>query len=136
MAWVNAYASFFAEMGGEWRCAWGEDRTQRRRLQRLIHGYTIAPFFFGSIVMANTAQARKRARQSIKRRADNFAFRSRVRTAIKRVRQAISAGDKAAAEAVFRESTGVIDSIAAKGIIHRNKAARHKSRLSQAIKAL
>ncbi|MBV6476789.1 MAG: 30S ribosomal protein S20 [Rhodocyclaceae bacterium] len=86
--------------------------------------------------MANTAQARKRARQAIKCRARNFSQRSELRTAIKRVRQAISAGDKAAAQKVLSESMGTIDSIADKKIIHKNKAARHKSRLSAAIKAL
>jgi small subunit ribosomal protein S20 len=86
--------------------------------------------------MANTAQARKRARQAIKRRARNFSQRSELRTAIKSVRKAIAAGDKAAAQKIFSESMGTIDSIADKKIIHKNKAARHKSRLSAAIKAL
>ncbi len=86
--------------------------------------------------MANTAQARKRARQATKQRAHNMSQRSALRTAIKKVRKAVDAGDKAAAQAVFRESQGVIDSIADKKIIHKNTAARHKSRLSSAIKAL
>ena len=86
--------------------------------------------------MANSAQARKRARQAIKRRARNFSQRSELRTAIKSVRKAIAAGDKAVAQKVLGESMGVIDSIADKKIIHKNKAARHKSRLSAAIKAL
>ncbi len=86
--------------------------------------------------MANSAQARKRARQAIKRRARNFSQRSELRTAIKRVRKAIAAGDKTAAQQVFSESMSTIDSIADKKIIHKNKAARHKSRLSAAIKAL
>jgi len=86
--------------------------------------------------MANTAQARKRARQAIKRRARNFSQRSELRTAIKRVRKAIAAGDKAAAQQALNESMSTIDSIADKKIIHKNKAARHKSRLSAAIKAL
>lgn len=86
--------------------------------------------------MANTAQARKRARQTVKRRERNFGLRSRFRTAIKDIRKAIAAGDKNVAEAVFRKSVSVIDSIAGKGIIHRNKASRHKSRLSSAIKAM
>jgi small subunit ribosomal protein S20 len=88
------------------------------------------------VVMANTAQARKRARQSIKRNAHNAAQRSALRTAIKKVRKAIAAGDKAKAEAQLRQSQGVIDSVAAKGVFHRNAAARHKSRLSAAIKAM
>ena len=86
--------------------------------------------------MANTAQARKRARQAVQRRAHNMSLRSEIRTAIKKVRKAIGAGDKTAAQAVFTESQGVIDSIADKRIIHKNTAARYKSRLSAAIKAL
>jgi small subunit ribosomal protein S20 len=86
--------------------------------------------------MANTAQAKKRALQSVKRRAHNMSLRSELRTAIKKVRKAVGAGDKAAAQAVFKESQGVIDSIADKKIIHKNAAARHKSRLCAAIKAL
>ena len=86
--------------------------------------------------MANTAQARKRARQATKRRAHNMSLRSELRTAIKKVRKAVVAGDKAAAQAVFKESQSVIDSITDKKIIHKNAAARHKSRLSAAIKAL
>lgn len=86
--------------------------------------------------MANTVQARKRARQAIQRRAHNMSLRSELRTAIKKVRKAVAAGDKNAAQSVFKESQGVIDSIADKKIIHKNAAARHKSRLSAAIKAL
>jgi small subunit ribosomal protein S20 len=86
--------------------------------------------------MANSAQARKRARQAVKQRAHNVGLRSSLRTAIKKVRKAIGAGDKAAAQAVFKESQSVIDSIADKKIIHKNTAARQKSRLSAAIKAL
>ena len=86
--------------------------------------------------MANTAQARKRSRQSIKRNAHNAAQRSELRTAIKKVRKAIAAGDKAKAEAQLRASQSVIDSVAAKGAFHRNAADRYKSRLSAAIKAM
>ena len=86
--------------------------------------------------MANTIQARKRARQAIKSRARNFSQRSELRSAIKSVRKAIAAGDKVAAQKVFGESMSTIDSISDKKIIHKNKAARHKSRLSAAIKAL
>jgi small subunit ribosomal protein S20 len=86
--------------------------------------------------MANTAQARKRAQQATKSRAQNMSQRSELRTAIKKVRKAVVAGDKTAAQAVFKESQGIIDSIADKNIIHKNAAARHKSRLSAAIKAL
>ncbi|HCX32997.1 MAG TPA: 30S ribosomal protein S20 [Rhodocyclaceae bacterium] len=86
--------------------------------------------------MANTAQARKRARQALVRRAHNVSLRSTLRTAIKGVRKAIAAGDKAQAQAAFRDAQGVIDSIASKRIVHKNAAARSKSRLSAAIKAL
>jgi small subunit ribosomal protein S20 len=86
--------------------------------------------------MANTAQARKRARQADKVRALNTSLRSRLRTAIKAVRKAVETGDKAAAQAVFQQSQSVIDSIADKKIVHKNAVARHKSRLSAAIKAM
>lgn len=86
--------------------------------------------------MANTAQARKRARQNSDQRELNMSLRSSLRTAIKKVRKAIDAGDKTAAQAEFKTSMCVIDSIADKKIVHKNKAARHKSRLSGAIKAM
>jgi small subunit ribosomal protein S20 len=86
--------------------------------------------------MANIASARKAARQSVKRRALNASQRSELRSAIKRVRKAIDAGDKAAARAMLSASTKIIDTIADKKIIHKNKASRHKSRLSAAIKAM
>ena len=86
--------------------------------------------------MANSAQARKRARQSEKQRMHNASLRSELRTAIKKVKKAIAAGDKAAAQSVFQSSVGTVDSIADKKIIHKNKEARHKSRLSAAIKAM
>lgn len=86
--------------------------------------------------MANTAQAKKRVRQNDKRRERNSGLRSKLRTAIKSVRKAIVAGDKDLAEIVFKKSVSVIDSIAGKGIIHKNKASRHKSRLSGAVKAM
>ncbi len=86
--------------------------------------------------MANTTQARKRARQAVAQRVHNMSLRSTLRTAIKRVAKAIEAGDKAAAAATFQASASVIDRIADKKIIHKNKAARHKSRLAQAIKSM
>jgi small subunit ribosomal protein S20 len=86
--------------------------------------------------MANSAQARKRARQNDKQRMHNASLRSTLRTAIKKVIKAIEAGNKEAAQAVYQASISVIDSIADKNIIHKNKAARHKSRLSSAIKAM
>jgi len=86
--------------------------------------------------MANSAQARKRARQAEKQRKHNAAQRSGLRTAIKSIIKAIAGGDKAAAQKVYNHSTSVIDSIADKKIIHKNKAARHKSRLAAAIKSM
>lgn len=86
--------------------------------------------------MANSAQARKRARQSVKQSLHNTSLRSELRTAIKRVAKAILEGDKAAAQTVYNASSSVVDSIADKKIIHKNKAARHKSRMSAAIKAM
>jgi small subunit ribosomal protein S20 len=86
--------------------------------------------------MANTKSARKAARQSIKRRVQNASMRSELRTAIKSARKAIEGGDKAAAQKVFRETMSVVDRIADKDIIHKNKAARHKSQLAARLKAL
>ena len=86
--------------------------------------------------MANSKQAAKRARQASTARDHNMSQRSELRTAVKKVVAAIAKGDKAAAEAVFKSSVSTIDSIADKKIIHKNKAARHKSRLSAAIKAI
>lgn len=86
--------------------------------------------------MANSAQARKRARQTEKQRQHNASLRSTLRTAIKKVAKAVQAGDKEAAKAVYQESVSVVDRIADKNIIHKNKASRHKSRLSAAIKAM
>ena len=86
--------------------------------------------------MANTASARKRARQSEKQRERNTSQRSEFRTAVKKVIKAVEAGDKEAAKSVYQASVSVIDSIADKKIVHKNKASRHKSRLSAAIKAM
>ncbi|TAM02465.1 MAG: 30S ribosomal protein S20, partial [Pusillimonas sp.] len=72
----------------------------------------------------------------VDRNKHNASLRSALRTSIKRVRQAIEAGDKAAATEIFQKTSGVIDRTADKNIIHKNKAARHKSRLAAAIKAL
>ena len=86
--------------------------------------------------MANTAQARKRALQASAARLHNASQRSEFRTAVKKVLKAIAAGDKAAAAAVYQESVSTIDRIADKKIFHKNKAARHKSRLAAAVKAM
>ncbi|HSD60303.1 MAG TPA: 30S ribosomal protein S20 [Burkholderiales bacterium] len=86
--------------------------------------------------MANTAQARKRAKQSLARRAHNDSLESKLRTAVKSVRKAIAGGDKAAARKALQEASSTVDSIADKNVIHKNRAARNKSRLSKAIKAM
>lgn len=86
--------------------------------------------------MANSKSAEKRARQATANRARNVAQRSTVRTAIKNVVAAVATGSKDQAAAALKAATPVIDAMARKGIIHKNKAARHKSRLAQSIKAL
>ena len=86
--------------------------------------------------MPNSAQARKRARQSLKNRAHNASLRTAFRTAVKKVLKAVEAGDKAIAQETFRQSTKVLDRIADKGVFHKIKAARHKSRLSAKIKGM
>jgi small subunit ribosomal protein S20 len=86
--------------------------------------------------VANSPQARKRARQSEKRRTHNASLRSLVRTNIKKVVAAIKTGDPEQARAAFSSAVPVIDRMADKGIIHKNKAARHKSRLNAQVKAL
>ena len=86
--------------------------------------------------MANTKSAEKAARQAEKHRARNVALRSRMRTAVRNVTTAISGGDKDAAQASFQRAVPVIDSLVSKQIIHRNKAARHKSRLAARIRAM
>lgn len=86
--------------------------------------------------MANSRSARKRARQAEKHRQHNASMRAAARTEVKRVVNAIAAGNKADAEAAFKKAQPMLDSIARRGLIHKNKAARHKSRLSAQIRAL
>jgi small subunit ribosomal protein S20 len=86
--------------------------------------------------MANSAQAKKRARQNDKQRAHNAALRTQIRTAIKKVRKAIDAGDQEAALKQMQESQSIIDRIADKKIVHKNTASRTKSKLVRAIKAM
>ena len=86
--------------------------------------------------MANTKSAEKAARQSEKHRARNVALRSRMRTAVRSVITAISGGNKGVAQTSYQKAVPVIDSLVSKQIIHRNKAARHKSRLSASIRAM
>ncbi|MCP3908882.1 MAG: 30S ribosomal protein S20 [Oceanicoccus sp.] len=86
--------------------------------------------------MANSPQAKKRARQGEKRRQHNAGLRSVVRTSIKKVLAAIATGNAEEATAAYAAAVPVIDRMADKGIIHKNKAARHKSRLNSQVKAL
>jgi small subunit ribosomal protein S20 len=86
--------------------------------------------------MANSKQAAKRAKQSTKQRAVNAGLRTQLRSAIKKVQKAIASGDAKVAETALRTEQSTIDAIADKKIIHKNKAARHKSRLAQQVKAL
>jgi len=86
--------------------------------------------------VANSPQARKRARQNDKRRAHNAGLRSLVRTKIKQVLASVNAGDASASQDAFQQAVPVIDKMVSKGIIAKNKAARHKSRLNAKVKAL
>jgi len=86
--------------------------------------------------VANSAQARKRARQAVKRRTHNASQRSLVRTVIKQVNAAVETGDAETAKTAYTKAVPVIDRMADKGIIHKNKAARHKSRLNAQVRAL
>lgn len=86
--------------------------------------------------MANTPSAAKRARQAEQRRARNASQRSIWRTYIKKVVRAIEAKDKDAAQAAYSQAVPIIDRMVTQGIIHKNKAARHKSRLNAGVRAL
>ncbi len=86
--------------------------------------------------MANSPQAKKRARQNDKVRTHNASLRSMVRTYIKKVNAAIESGDSEAAKAAYEAMVPVLDRVSDKKIFHKNKAARHKSRLNAQIKAL
>lgn len=86
--------------------------------------------------MANSPQARKRARQAESHRLRNVAHRSTVRTYIKKVVTAIESGDKEAAASALASAQPVIDKMVGKGIMHRNKAARHKSRLAARVRSM
>ncbi len=86
--------------------------------------------------MANSPQAKKRARQAEKRRVHNAGQRSRMRTFIKKVIAAVESGDKEQAQNAFKAAVPVIDSAVNKGLIHKNNAARKKSRLNARVRAL
>ena len=86
--------------------------------------------------MANTKSAEKAARQADQHRTHNVALRSRMRTAIRKVNDAVAKGSKEEAQSSYRAAVPVIDSMVNKNIIHRNQADRHKSRLAARVKAL
>jgi small subunit ribosomal protein S20 len=92
--------------------------------------------FPGDFTLANSAQARKRARQAETHRKHNQHLRSTLRTSLKKVVNAIAEGDKEKAQKAFTSGVPVIDRMADKGVIHKNKAARHKSRLNSQIQAM
>jgi small subunit ribosomal protein S20 len=87
-------------------------------------------------LVANIKSAKKRAKQTVVRNARNTSQRSMLRTAVKRVIKALDANDAAAAEAAYKSAVPILDRFSARGLIHKNKAARHKSRINARIKAL
>ena len=86
--------------------------------------------------MANIKSAKKRAKQTVVRNARNVAQRSQLRTAVKKVIKALDANDAAGATEAFATAQPLLDRFAARGLIHKNKAARHKARLTARIKAI
>lgn len=106
---------------------------------RVGRRHIVAPFEAGpqsEKYVANSASARKRAHQAETRRQQNAGQRSVVRTVIKKVQSAIGTGDYEAASGAYAAAVPVIDRMADKGILHKNKAARHKSRLNTQVHAL
>ena len=91
---------------------------------------------FTTYTMANIKSAAKRARQAETHRQHNMALRSRMRTAIKKVLKAVNAGKADEAAELYKAAVPEIDTMVSKGLVHRNKAARHKSRLNRAVKAI
>ena len=86
--------------------------------------------------MANIKSAKKRARQTVVRNARNASQRSMLRTSVKKVLKAIQANDATAAQEAYKAAEPILDRYAARGLIHKNKAARHKSRLTARIRAI
>jgi small subunit ribosomal protein S20 len=124
-----------------YRQGWARHKSQSARcVDNPAGGLHINPLFRANRtrirLVANSASAAKRARQAVKRRERNMSQISRVRTYIKNVVKAITKGDKAAAQASYQRAVPIIDSGVNKKLIHKNKAARHKSRLNARIKAM
>jgi small subunit ribosomal protein S20 len=86
--------------------------------------------------LANIKSAKKRARQAIKRRAHNVALRSKVRNSVRKVLKDIAAGDKAVAQASYKEVVPQIDRMATKGILRKSRAAHYKSQLNAKLRAM
>ena len=86
--------------------------------------------------MANTKSAEKAARQAVKHRTRNVALRSKSRSAIRKAVDAIASGNKSEATTAYQNATSVVDSLVNKGLVHKNKASRHKSRLAAKLKPL
>lgn len=86
--------------------------------------------------MANSKSSKKRARQAIKNRTHNMSLRSAMRTTIKKTNKAIESADKPAAQAAYVDMQKTLDRYADKGLLHKNKVARYKSRLNTKIKAM
>ena len=113
------------------------------RIDKLLpHPHTTRPLKQGSLTVtselsvANTKSAEKAARQAEKHREHNVTLRSRMRTAIRKVNDAVAKGDKAGANSSYRAAVPVIDTLVNKRIIHRNQADRHKSRLAVRVKSV
>jgi len=86
--------------------------------------------------LANIKSAKKRAKQAVVRNARNASQRSMMRTALKKVIKAIDAKDKPGAESAYKTAEPLLDRYSSRGLIHKNKANRHKSRITARIKAI
>lgn len=102
----------------------------------IVCGLEFQRYIFGSKTLANSAQAKKRAKQAEVRRQHNTSIRATMRTAMKKVVKAAAAGDKAAAQEAYKAAVPVIDKTAGKGLVAKNAAARYKSRLNARVRAL
>ncbi|SRR5690606_21166742 len=101
-----------------------------------VHFSSRSNYIFQEYAVANIKSAKKRAKQAVVRNARNGSQRSMLRTAVKKVLKALGESDAAAAENAFKVAQPILDRFSSRGLIHKNKAARHKSRLTARIKAL
>jgi small subunit ribosomal protein S20 len=102
----------------------------------IVCGLEFQVYFSGVKTLANSAQAKKRAKQAEVSRQRNTAARAAMRTAMKKVIKATAAGDKAAAEDAYKAAVPMIDKTCGKGLVAKNTAARYKSRLNARVRAL